>query len=87
MRIPIPTPRLAFLVLLIILALSQVSSCRHLHINKGDQTSEQTAKPVFFPFSWHFPAKAPQGSGKEKISSVYGVSYKRVPGGPNPLHN
>ncbi|OAY59849.1 hypothetical protein MANES_01G064900v8 [Manihot esculenta] len=85
--IPIPIPRLAFLVMLIILGLSQLSSCRHLHSDKGDQATEQ-AKSVFSPSdSWHFPARAPEPSGEAEISSVYGVSYRKVPQGPNPLHN
>ncbi|KDP25472.1 hypothetical protein JCGZ_20628 [Jatropha curcas] len=85
----IPSPNLTFLVLIIILSDSQLSSCRHLKLQReiDDQTKE-TPKPVLSPeISWHFPAQAPQGSVKDEIDPVYGVSFRKVPGGPNPLHN
>ncbi|CAK7335493.1 unnamed protein product, partial [Dovyalis caffra] len=86
----IPNQRLSsFLFLMIILAVSQLSSCRHLHINLGDQTKKAAAETEVSPqFSLHFPAQAPEGSSKdEKDDPVYGVSFRTVPGGPNPLHN
>ncbi|KAJ6415230.1 hypothetical protein OIU84_004089 [Salix udensis] len=84
----IPNPRLSFIFLMIILATSQLSSCRHLHIKIGDQNKPRAEAQVFTQFSWHFPAKASQGSSKDEIDDpVYGVSYRTVPGGPNPLHN
>lgn len=88
MSLKIPNTRIPFLFLMILLALSQFSSCRHLHINRGDHQAKETAKTDFSTqFSWHFPAKAPEGSSKDEIDQVYGVSYRTVPGGPNPLHN
>ncbi|KAG5249297.1 hypothetical protein OIU77_027121 [Salix suchowensis] len=84
----IPNPRLSFIFLMIILASSQLSSCRHLHIKIGDQNKPRAEAQEFAQFSWHFPAKASQGSSKDEIDDpVYGVSYRTVPGGPNPLHN
>lgn len=84
----IPNPRLSFIFLMIILASSQLSSCRHLHIKIDDQNNPRAEAQVFTQFSWHFPAKASQGSSKGEIDDpVYGVSYRTVPGGPNPLHN
>lgn len=38
-------------------------------------------------FSWHFSEKAPEGSTKDDIDPINGVSLRAVPGGPNPLHN
>ena len=84
-----PNPRLSFIFLIIIiLAISQLSSCRHLHIKIGDQNKQRAEADVFTQLSWHFPAKASEGSSKDEIDDpVYGVSYRAVPGGPNPLHN
>ncbi|KAJ0106249.1 hypothetical protein Patl1_18742 [Pistacia atlantica] len=76
-------PKFPFLVLLIILAACQLSSSRYLHTT----TSEETSTEFHPTFSWHFPAKAPESSGKEATDPLYGVSYRTVPGGPNPLHN
>ncbi|KAI5601515.1 hypothetical protein POPTR_001G107400v4 [Populus trichocarpa] len=84
----IPNPRRSFLFLMIILAISQLSSCRYLHINIRDQTNQTVETDVSTQFSWHFTAKAPEGSNKDEIDDpVYGASYRTVPGGPNPLHN
>jgi len=75
-------------LIIIILAISQLSSCRHLHIKIGDQNKQRAEADVFTQLSWHFPAKASEGSSKDEIDDpVYGVSYRAVPGGPNPLHN
>ncbi|GKV23098.1 hypothetical protein SLEP1_g32875 [Rubroshorea leprosula] len=58
----------------------QFSSSRYIHRSLSNE-AEQT-------FRTEFPAEAPQGSaGTDKNQSVYGVSHRGVPGGPNPLHN
>ncbi|KAG5228371.1 hypothetical protein IMY05_016G0088800 [Salix suchowensis] len=72
----IPNPRLSFLFLMIILAISQLASCRHLQINIGDQTNQT----VSTHFSRDFPAKAPEGSHKDEIDDpVYGASFRKTP--------
>ncbi|KAG6781038.1 hypothetical protein POTOM_013918 [Populus tomentosa] len=76
-----PNPRLSFIFLMIIiLAISQLSSCRHLHIKTGDQNKQRAEAEVFTQLSWHFPAKASEGSSKDEIDDpVYGVSYRTIP--------
>ncbi|KAF9685802.1 hypothetical protein SADUNF_Sadunf03G0091900 [Salix dunnii] len=75
MRIPIP--KFSFIFLMIILATSQLSSCRHLHIKIGDQNKQRAEAKEFTQFSWHFPAQASGGSSKDEIDDpVYGVSYR-----------
>lgn len=74
-----------FIILMIILAINQQSSCRYLHRMVGTEETKKTAATEIF--TRHFPAEAPQRSRKEVANSAYGVSYRTVPGGPNPLHN
>lgn len=54
-------------------------------------TSGESGKTVktdsYFQFSWHFSAKAPMVSGKDETDTIYGVSHRTIPEGPNPLHN
>ncbi|GMY30255.1 F-box/LRR-repeat protein [Fagus crenata] len=73
--------KLSFVVFVITLAISQQSNCRHIYTSKSEE-----AKPTD-KYSWHFSAKAPEGSGKDDIDPIYGVSLRAVPTGPNPLHN
>ncbi|EEF51143.1 conserved hypothetical protein [Ricinus communis] len=90
MKITIASSRIAFqLLIVIILAVSHLSSCRHLHTNIGvDDQAKKTPTTLLPPqLVWHFPATSPEASAKDQIDAVYGVSLRTVPGGPNPLHN
>lgn len=73
--------RLSFVVLVIMLAISQQSTCRHIHKSIREENKQTD------DLSWHFSARAPEGSDKDDIDPSYGVSLRGVPGGPNPLHN
>lgn len=89
MKILNPRPPFIVVIIIIILAISQLSSCRHVHkrISDDQETKQIDTTEIHTKFSWHFPAKAPEESRKEVANPIYGVSYRAVPGGPNPLHN
>lgn len=89
MKILNPRPPFIVITIIIILAISQLSSCRYVpKTTTDDQETQQTdTTEIHTKFSWHFPAKAPEASRKEVANPVYGVSHRAVPGGPNPLHN
>lgn len=88
MKILNPRPPFIVIIIIIILAISQLSSCRYVPKTTDDQETQQTdTTKIHTKFSWHFPAKGPEASRKEVANPVYGVSYRAVPGGPNPLHN
>lgn len=89
MKILNPRPPFIVIIIIIILAISQLSSCRYVpKTTTDDQETQQTdTTEIHTKFSRHFPAKAPEASRKEVANPVYGVSYRAVPGGPNPLHN
>uniref|UniRef100_A0A2P2QBS8 Uncharacterized protein n=1 Tax=Rhizophora mucronata TaxID=61149 RepID=A0A2P2QBS8_RHIMU len=83
-----PNSTFLFLVFLILLAGSQLSSCRHLHEStRGRNSGHPVENQSSTQFSWHFSAKAPEGSNRVEGNPVYGASYRTVPAGPNPLHN
>ncbi|KAJ4842714.1 hypothetical protein Tsubulata_045786 [Turnera subulata] len=73
----IPNPKLAFLVLIIFLAVIQLSSCRHLHINTDDQLKNRATTESFTESTWHFTARAPEESRKEEDDPVYGASFRK----------
>ncbi|EOY24670.1 Uncharacterized protein TCM_016213 [Theobroma cacao] len=80
-------PKFSFLVFMIILATSHLSSSRYIHRSLSSE-AEQTTRAEFSTSPlWHFPAKSSEASRAEKSQPIYGVSYRTVPGGPNPLHN
>ncbi|KAG6619713.1 hypothetical protein I3842_Q087200 [Carya illinoinensis] len=68
--------RLPLLVFVVILAISQQSTCRHIRKNMVEKTKQTD---IFNSSS--------EGSDKDDIEPTYGVSLPAVPGGPNPLHN
>ncbi|CAN4077774.1 unnamed protein product [Withania somnifera] len=72
-----------FLLILVILSVSQVSSCRKIQ----EITPTSTNQRFNSRFSWHNYAPAPKESRNEDIDQKYRVSHRMVPGGPNPLHN
>uniref|UniRef100_A0A803PKE8 Uncharacterized protein n=1 Tax=Cannabis sativa TaxID=3483 RepID=A0A803PKE8_CANSA len=80
--------KLPCLVLITLLMISQLSSCRHINrirsesAKKADQRTELSSQ-----FSWHLSAKSPEESRSYGIGPKFGASLRAVPGGPNPLHN
>ncbi|KAG2677347.1 hypothetical protein I3843_12G095300 [Carya illinoinensis] len=79
--------RLPLLVFVVILAISQRSTCRHIRKNMVEKTKQTDIFNSSSRFSWHFSGRAPEGSDKDDIDPTYRVSFPAVPGGPNPLHN
>ncbi|KAG4135148.1 hypothetical protein ERO13_D08G198700v2 [Gossypium hirsutum] len=83
----IRNPKFSFLLFIIIIILSSTiafSSCRYIHRSLSNE-DEQPSKTDFF--AWHFPTKSSEESKAEKSRPIHEVSYRTVPGGPNPLHN
>ncbi|XVF13163.1 hypothetical protein REPUB_Repub08aG0184600 [Reevesia pubescens] len=79
-------PKFSFMFFMIILAATiNLSSCRYIHRSLISEAVQQTSKTQFY--TWHFPAKFPETLRAENRQPIYGVSYRTVPGGPNPLHN
>ncbi|XVF10642.1 hypothetical protein REPUB_Repub07fG0200000 [Reevesia pubescens] len=78
-------PKFSFIFFMIILATIQLSSCRYIHRSLSSEADQQTTNTEFS--TWHFPAKSPEASRAENSQPIYEVSYRTVPGGPNPLHN
>ncbi|XVF51527.1 hypothetical protein PTKIN_Ptkin04bG0191900 [Pterospermum kingtungense] len=72
---------------MIMVATIHLSSCRYIHrsLTSDSEAAEQTSKTEFSTI--HFPAMSPEASRAEKSPPIYEVSYRTVPGGPNPLHN
>ncbi|GMJ04833.1 CLAVATA3/ESR-RELATED 14 [Hibiscus trionum] len=81
----IRNPKSSFVFFMIILAASiHLSSCGFVHRSLSNEAEE--TMNTEFP-TWHSPAESPEESRAEKSRPVYQVSYRAVPGGPNPLHN
>ncbi|KAB2088811.1 hypothetical protein E1A91_A03G028400v1 [Gossypium mustelinum] len=80
-------PKSSFMFLMIILAsITHLSSCHFIHRRSLSSEAEERSNTEFH--TWHLPAKSPEPSSRaEKDQPVYQVSYRTVPGGPNPLHN
>ncbi|PON86441.1 hypothetical protein TorRG33x02_177820 [Trema orientale] len=80
--------KLPCMVMIIILMISQFSSCRHINKARSESTNKTDKSSKFYSqFSWHLSAKAPEESREYGINPRYGASLRAVPGGPNPLHN
>ncbi|KAG6716783.1 hypothetical protein I3842_04G065600 [Carya illinoinensis] len=77
-----------FPLLIIILALTQTSSSRHIHqaSDQGKEQSSRTKNSSVF-FRSYSALLTCLESLKNKSSSVHTVSHRLVPVGPNPLHN
>lgn len=74
-------------IFIIMLAISQLSSCRHIR-QASEEAQQQASKAQFKTwFSRHSSAPAPGEYDGDEIDPIYGVSHRSVPGGPNPLHN
>ncbi|WCJ26215.1 hypothetical protein M5689_008050 [Euphorbia peplus] len=74
--------RIKFLIIISILVFSINVSCSRRISDDQSMETDKTAES-----SWHFPARAPRESTGDGTGSVYEVSHRKVPGGPNPLHN
>ncbi|GLU05775.1 hypothetical protein SLE2022_228560 [Rubroshorea leprosula] len=79
MRILNPTISFLLFFFLIMVSSIQFSSCRYIHRSLSNE-AEKTFRTEFY-------AEAAQGSVTDKNQSIYGASFRAVPGGPNPLHN
>ncbi|KAJ1406034.1 hypothetical protein SESBI_25486 [Sesbania bispinosa] len=82
--------RLSLLILMVILMISQLSSCcaatRWMR-KEVKQTEKRSSFQQFSISPWHFYTKTQQGPSTKEVHPIYGVSLRDVPGGPNPLHN
>ncbi|EXB37393.1 hypothetical protein L484_024321 [Morus notabilis] len=86
----IQNPKFPCVFLIIILMISQFSSCRHINrFITSTEEAKKTAKTtkLYSRFSWHSSAQPPEESRGHQIDPRYGASLRAVPGGPNPLHN
>ncbi|OIW09862.1 hypothetical protein TanjilG_15344 [Lupinus angustifolius] len=81
--------RLLFLIFMIILIISQLSSCCEASrwMSKEIKKTERSSSFQKFSISKHFYTKTEQGPNTDQVQPIYGVSLRGVPGGPNPLHN
>ncbi|KAK7251277.1 hypothetical protein RIF29_34332 [Crotalaria pallida] len=81
--------RLSFLILMIILIISQLSSCCEARrwMSKEIEQTERSSSFQKLSITRHFYTKIQQGPSAEDFHPIYGVSLRDVPGGPNPLHN
>ncbi|KAF9688284.1 hypothetical protein SADUNF_Sadunf02G0181600 [Salix dunnii] len=80
-------PRLSFFVLMIMLVVNQLSSCRFIH-SRASEASGKTVKTDFSPhFSWKFKEMVRDKSSKDESGTIYRASRRIIPAGPNPLHN
>ncbi|OAY48276.1 hypothetical protein MANES_06G146200v8 [Manihot esculenta] len=70
------SPSVLLLVFTIILGAFRLCTCRHISYQESDQRTQHLSA---IPYSLQ--------SRYDLSSTVYGVSHKLVPGGPNPLHN
>ncbi|CAN6856623.1 unnamed protein product [Brassica oleracea] len=63
-----------------------------LHFSSGGRelpstTAMEEFQERFRRFRFHRERVLPTVSTGEKYKQIYGVSLKKIPGGPNPLHN
>ncbi|KAL1559815.1 hypothetical protein AAHA92_10114 [Salvia divinorum] len=73
------------LIILIFFAISRLSDCRKFPAKPTVENSSSSR--LLSKFSWHLPAASPTKSRSKEDESIYGVSNRKTPGGPNPLHN
>lgn len=74
--------RFSIVMFMIILMISQLSSCCEARRCLSKEINQKQSSNSF-----HFYTKTHQGSSRDEIHPIYGVSLRDVPGGPNPLHN
>ncbi|OMO79472.1 hypothetical protein CCACVL1_13651 [Corchorus capsularis] len=84
-------PKFSFMFFIIIILLLtttiQLSSGRYIHRSLSSSETEAEETEFSTNHSWHSSAKSPEASMADKSQPIYDVSYRTVPGGPNPLHN
>lgn len=77
--------RVLFMFIMIILAFTQLSTCRDIPRSTTERP-ETEIKHLTFPS--RLPAEAPVAAiDSQGTKNIYGMSKRTVPGGPNPLHN
>ncbi|KAK8692829.1 hypothetical protein V6N13_070436 [Hibiscus sabdariffa] len=75
--------KLAFIFSAIVLSsVVDLSSCRYTHTSLTTEVEGKTRAASFW--TWQQHVRAPKSPGSRPS---YEVSYRTVPGGPNPLHN
>ncbi|KAJ1406036.1 hypothetical protein SESBI_25488 [Sesbania bispinosa] len=81
--------RLSFLILMIILMISQLSSCcaATRWMSKEVKQTEKSSSFQQSSISWRFYTKPQQGPNTDEMHPIDGVSLRVIPEGPNPLHN
>ncbi|KAE9614154.1 hypothetical protein Lalb_Chr05g0224961 [Lupinus albus] len=81
--------RLSFLILMIILIISHLSSCCEASrwMSKEIKKTERSSTFQKYSISNNFNTETQQGPSTVQVHPIYGVSLRGVPGGPNPLHN
>lgn len=77
--------RLSFIIIVIVIFAG-------LHFSSGGRklpstTAMEEFQERFRRFRFHSERMLPTVSTGEKYKQIYGVSLKKIPGGPNPLHN
>ncbi|KAG5252051.1 hypothetical protein IMY05_002G0189900 [Salix suchowensis] len=81
-------PRLSFFLLMIMLVVNQLSCCRFIHSRASHEASGKTVKTDFSShFSWKFKEMVRDKSSKDESGTIYRVSRRNIPAGPNPLHD
>ncbi|KAK4374433.1 hypothetical protein RND71_005110 [Anisodus tanguticus] len=78
---------LPFLLIMVILIVSQLSSCHNNQKLTTTSTEQRFKRDLDSSFSWHLSTPDPKASRNEDFDQSYRVSHHAVPGGPNPLHN
>ncbi|KAF7147542.1 hypothetical protein RHSIM_Rhsim03G0179400 [Rhododendron simsii] len=81
--------QLPLIVIIIVLARLQVSSCRHLDRHARTEESEQRLRAKFYSaFLKYFGTIPKYHRAEDKgYDPVFAVSRRLVPAGPNALHN
>ncbi|KAL1364457.1 hypothetical protein AAHE18_03G219300 [Arachis hypogaea] len=79
--------RLSLLIIMMIMVMSQLSSCCKASRWMGTEIKQTKKRINFQQFTWHSYTRIQEEPSKEKVHPIYGVSLRDVPGGPNPLHN
>ncbi|KAF8027392.1 hypothetical protein BT93_E0330 [Corymbia citriodora subsp. variegata] len=93
-----PSRKMPFLFLMILLFVSQLSSCRNIHGFASDRRHEEPLEyrsrrldfrsQIGDSLQLHLSGKATVGSsGDQATDPIFGASMRTTPGGPNPLHN
>lgn len=79
------SPKTPFLLMMLIF-LAKLCDCREFPTESTVELDSSSSR-FLSKFSWHIPAASPARSRSKEDESIYGVSSRKTPGGPNPLHN